>query len=140
MPDVEFGGESFACSDSIALMALMRFAHVASAGTDSNDLAGLAAMYDLLEQVIAADDWDRFQQAALRTKARGDELMAVVGEVIRVLSDRPTGRPSDSSGGPTSMPLKSEAASSSPILREVKRQEDAGRPDRAIYLLDHLSA
>ena len=139
---VEFAGEQFACADSIALMALMRFAHVASTGTDSNDLAGLAAMYELLEQCIAAEDWERFQQVAMRTKAKGDELMGVVGKVIQALSARPTERPSDSSDGPTSIEPSSEDVSSSAEpshLRVMRHWEAKGRPDVA-YMVQMAQA
>lgn len=96
MPDVAFGGETFRTAESIGLMALMRFAYVAKTGTDANDLSGLVAMYELLEQCIHEDDWDRFQATALRTKAKGDELMGVVREVIAIL-----GRPESAPKEPT---------------------------------------
>lgn len=133
MSEVEFGGERFATADAIGLMALMRFAHVAKSGTDSNDLAGLAAMYELLEQCIAEADWERFQQTAMRTKAKGDELMAVVGRVIEAISSRPTVQPSDSSGGPTIIEPNSgdEGSSPEPHLHVVRHWEDKGRPDVA---------
>jgi hypothetical protein len=129
--DVEFKGETFRASDGIGLMSLMRFAHVAQGGTDANDMEGLAAMYDLLEQAIAADDWDRFQRHAMKVKAQGDDLMAVVQKVIQALAARPTSRPSDSSGGPTVTEPKSEAGSSSQV---VQRLEDRGRPDLALMV------
>jgi hypothetical protein len=50
-------------------MALMRFAHVAKSGTDSNEMDGLAAMYDLLEPPSHPDEWDRFQAHAIKTRA-----------------------------------------------------------------------
>lgn len=136
MSEVEFGGETFRTADSIGLMALMRFAHVAKGGTDSNDMAGLAAMYDLLEQCFPAEEFDRFQQVALRTKAKGDELMAVVGKVVEAISARPTGRPSDSSAGPAVIEPSSGDASSSeaPHLRVVRHWEEKGRPDVAFMV------
>ena len=135
MAEIEFGGEQFKTAESVGLMALMRFAHVAKGGADSNDLAGLAAMYELLEQCIDAEEWDRFQATAMRTKAKGDELMGVVGKVMEALSARPTGRPSGSSAGPTIIAEKSEDAS---YLRVVAREEASGRPDRAaIVMLAH---
>lgn len=132
MTDIDFGGETFRRADAIGLMALMRFAHVAKSGTDSNDLDGLAALYDLLEQCIDAEDWGRFQVTAMRVKAKGDDLMAVVGKVIQGESGRPTVRPSDSSAGPTIIAPSSEGAS---YLRVVAREEAAGRPDRALMVL-----
>lgn len=142
MSEVEFGGEKFRTADAIGLMALMRFAHVARSGTDANDLAGLAAMYDLLEQCFPEAEFERFQQVALRTKAKGDELMGVVGKVIEAISARPTGRPSDSSDGPISIEPSSGDVSSSAEpahLRVVKHWEEKGRPDVA-YMVQMAQA
>jgi hypothetical protein len=136
MADVEFGGETFKRADAVGLMALMRFAHVAKSGTDSNDLDGLAAMYELLEQCIHEDDWQRFQKTALKVKAKGDDLMGVVRKVISGESDRPTSRPSDSSDGPIVIGQSSESEQPRPAyLRVVEREEASGRPDRALMVL-----
>jgi hypothetical protein len=121
---VEFAGESFAMAKRIGLMPLMRFAKIAQGGVDSQELAGLAAMYDLLEQCIAPEDWARFQAAADRSRADDEELMAVVGEVIERLSDRPTRRPSDSSAGSPTTALKSTASPSSPVLQRLAGRQD----------------
>jgi hypothetical protein len=129
VPDtVEFAGDSFRMGEKIALMALMRFAKVAKSGTDADSLDGLTSMYELLEQCLHAEDWERFQQKAVEVKADGDELMQVVSDVIATLSGRPTSRPSGSSDGPTVTKPKSEDDS---YLRVVKRLEDEGRPDQA---------
>jgi hypothetical protein len=86
----------------------------------------------LLEQCIAEENWERFQLHAMKTRAKGDDLMGVVGKVIEAISNRPTERPSDSSVGPGSTPPKSEDAS---YLRVVQREEESGRPDRALMVL-----
>lgn len=130
--EIEFAGESFATADKIGLMPLMRFAKVAKAGADSQDMDGLAALYDLLEQSIADTDWERFQAAADRTRADGEELMGVIGKVFEALSERPTRLPSDSSAGQTATPQSSADAS---YLRVVERLEGEGRPDRALMVL-----
>jgi hypothetical protein len=122
--EVVFFGESFTIAERIGLMPLMRFAKVAQSGVDSNELAGLAAMYDLLEQCIAEQDWQRFQDTADSNRADGDELMAVVSEVMEKLTERPTKRPSDSSAGPQPTAPSSTAASSSPVIDRLE-----GRPD-----------
>lgn len=131
MADIEFAGETFATADKIGLMPLMRFAKVAKAGADAQDMDGLAALYDLLKQCIAPADWQRFEDAADRTQAEGDELMGVIGKVFEALSERPTRLPSDSSAGQTPTPPSSEDAS---YLRVVKRLEDEGRPDLALIV------
>lgn len=131
MADVEFAGEKFGMAEKIGAMPLMRFAKVAKAGGDSNNLDGLAAMYDLLEQVIDPAEWARFQEHADKVRADGDQLMTVVGEVFAAIADRPTGRPSASSGGPKSTKQKSAGGSSSKVIR---RLEKSGRPDLALMV------
>jgi hypothetical protein len=130
MTTVEFFGEQFRIADRIGLMPMMRFAKAAKAGVDSNDLDGLAAMYDLLEQCLADDEWARFERHADRHRADGDELMEVVSKVFEVLSERPTRRPSDSSDGPSTTSPSSTDASSSRALRQLD-----GRPDLQIAVL-----
>jgi hypothetical protein len=128
---VEFSGESFAIADKIGLMPLMRFAKTAKAGADSEDLEGLVAMYDLLEQVIDPADWDRFVNVASRDRVDGETLMSVVGKAIKAMTGRPTQRSSDSSDGPTSIPGNSAGDSSSQV---VARLEEQGRPDLALVV------
>ena len=133
MPNVTFGGEDFRTADKIGLMPLMRFAKVAKQGVDAEDLDGLAALYDLLEQCIHDDEWTRFQETADRTRADGEELMAVIGKVFEALAARPTSLPSDSSAGqPTTQP-RSESVDTS-YLQVVKRLEQQGRPDQALIV------
>lgn len=130
MTDVAFHGETFTIADRIGLMPLMRFAKVAQGGVDSNDLAGLAAMYDLLEQCIAPADWQRFQDVADRSRADGEQLMEVVAEVMTVLSERPTSRPSGSSDGPLITEPKSAGGFSSPVMDRL-----SGRPDLQLIVV-----
>ena len=112
-------------------MPLMRFAKVAKSGADSADMEALAVMLDLLEQCIAPQDWQRFQDCADKNRADGDELMAVVTSVMEALTERPTSRPSDSSGGPQPTQANSEGVLSS---RVIGRLEDQGRPDLALMV------
>jgi hypothetical protein len=131
-PTVEFAGERFRTRKKIGAIALLRFAHVANKGTDSASLEGLAAMYELLEAVIAKDEWVRFQQHAADAEADDTQLMKVVADVTEMLAKRPTERPSDSSDGPTSTPQNSEDDSSS---RTIRRFEQEGRPDLALMVV-----
>lgn len=132
MAEVVLKGASFeVTTGGIGLMPLMRFAKVAQSGADTNELAGLAAMYDLLEQCFDADEWQRFQAHADRTHADGDELMKVVSNVFEALSERPTRRPSDSSAGSSSESVRSAVGSSSQV---IERLEDQGRPDLALLV------
>lgn len=135
MSEVEFFGERYPVADKIGLMPLMRFARVAEAGVDSGDMAGLAAMYDLLEQCIADESWPAFQRAATRNRADGDDLMRVVKDAIEAIAARPTGRPSDSSDGPAAIEPRSvtEPVSSEP-LRLIRDLEEQGRADKAEFV------
>lgn len=146
MADVEFEGERFETAERIGLMPMMRFAKVAKAGVDSDDMAGLAALYDLLEQCISdrqvktdkdgkpigPTEWQRFQDHADKVRADGEQLMKVVAEVFEVLSERPTSRPSDSSVGPSTTGPSSTGDSS---LRLVRDYEAKGRPDIALQIM-----
>ena len=120
-------------------MPLMRFAKVAKAGVDAEDLDGLAALYDLLEQCIHDDEWTRFQETADRTRADGEELMAVIGKVFEALAARPTSLPSDSSAGQPTTPQRSASEDTS-YLRVVQRLEAQGRPDQALIVLESNEA
>lgn len=131
MSEVEFAGERFTIADRIGLMPLMRFAKVAQRGVDSNELEGLTAMYDLLEQCIADQDWQRFQAHADKVRADGDQLMAVVKDVMEALSRRPTSRPSDSSDGPSTASTSSAVDSSSQVIARLERE---GRPSLALMV------
>jgi hypothetical protein len=97
---VDFLGKSFRMADRIGLMPLMKFAHAASAGLDSDDMAGLVAMYEMIRDCVHPEDWPRFEQHAVEERADSEQLMALVGRVIETLSARPTRRPTDSSVGP----------------------------------------
>lgn len=132
MPEITFGGEQFTLADKIGLMPLMRFAKAAKAGVDSEDMDGLAAMYDLLHQCIADDQWTRFEAAADRERADGEQLMGVVREALEAMTQRPTSRPSDSSDGSTTTLPNSVGDSSS--LAVVHRLEQKGRPDLALMV------
>lgn len=123
-PTIEFHGERFAVAERIGAMSLMRFAKVAETGADSLDMAGLAALYDLLEQCIAPADWTRFTAAANEHRADGDELMEVVKEVMGHLSERPTSRPSVSSDGPRTIEPRSEVDSSSAAMAQLHGRAD----------------
>lgn len=132
MRDVEFLGERFAISDAVGLMPLMRFAKVAKTGVDSDEMEGLVAMYDLIEQCLATEEWERFQTHATAKRADGEQLMAFVAKVIGELTERPTQRPSDSSDGPSSTGQSSTDDLSS---RVKARLEEQGRPELALMVV-----
>lgn len=127
----EFLGESFDVAERVSTLALMRFAKVASAGVDVDDMAGLAAMYDLLQQAVAPSDWSRFEAHADAQRVQSDDLLAVIQEVLPIIAGRPTGQPSASSAGRQSRSEPSADDSSSQV---IARLEGKGRPDLALMV------
>jgi hypothetical protein len=158
---VEFLGKEFAIADKIGLMPLMRFAHAAQSGLDSNDMEGMAALYDMLRQSIADESvlvfqgrritreeanelppeatdqvtvfggWDVFEAHA--TRERADDPADLFGVVKRVMTIL--------SQRPTSRPSDSSAgppataptsAEDSSSLEVVRRLKSRGRPDLAM--------
>lgn len=130
---VEFCGEKFRVADKVGAMPIMRFAKIAKAGVDANELDGLAALYDVLEQCIHPSDWYRFEQHADAQHADGEQLLAVVQEAFTLMAQRPTQRSSDSSDGPQTIEPPSTAVSSSPDS-VIDRLNGQGRPDLALVV------
>jgi len=128
---VDFLGEQFRVAERVGALPIMRFAKAAKSGTDSNDMEGLVALYDLLAQVIHPDDWRRFEAHADAEHADGDQLLAVVQAALAAVAGRPTGRSSDSSAGPQIIEPSSTDDSSSPVIHRLNEQ---GRPDLALLV------
>lgn len=131
MSDLTFEGQSFTLASKVGLMPLMKFAHIARQGVDANDMEGLVAIYDMLRNVIADEDWERFESHATTVRADGDDLMGLVQQAIQAISERPTERPSDSSDGPQTTSDSSAGDSSSRVIR---RLEEQGRPSLALMV------
>lgn len=120
-PDVEpdtflFYSETFTVADRVGAMPLLRFAAVADGGAQAEEMAGLAAMHELLRDCLAPGDWARFQKVASDNKVEAEELMQVCGAVYEAVSGRPTRRPSASVGGSLSGTASSKAPSSSEVF------------------------
>ena len=111
---VEFLGVRYRMADRIGLMPLLKFAHSASKGMNSEDIEGMAAMYAMIRDCIDPGDFPRFEQAAIDGRAEAEELLKVVSDVIEKLSARPTVRPGDSSAGPPATSESSKESSPSP--------------------------
>jgi hypothetical protein len=126
-PRVTFCGEMFALPEKIAATAVMRYA---KAEKSANTTASLLAQYDLLQQCILPEDWDRFEEIADTSRASGEDLWAVINDVFQLMADRPTLRSSDSSDGPQSIEPKSTPGSSTAV-----RDLFPGRPDLGIVPL-----
>jgi len=124
MAEIDFFGEKFATAEKIGLMPMMLFAKASEAGATTDDMAGLVAMYDLLEQYIADEEWSRFCTTASKNRASGDEIFEVVGKVLAAQAARPTQRRSDSSDGPPTTEQNSTSAFESRAIDLFP-----GRPD-----------
>lgn len=137
MSAVEFLGEEFTVAERVSALAFMRFAKLARAGVDADDIEGQAAMHDMLEQCIDPADWYRFQTHADRERADGAQLLDFIQRVFAVLAARPTGRSSDSPDGPQIIEPISTVGSSSPDTgpdRVITKFNDTGRPDLALLV------
>lgn len=114
---VECMGKWFRVADKIGLMPLMKFAHVASKDVDSGDMDGLAAIYDMLKDCLAAEEWNGFVQHMIDTKADAEDMMPVVRKTIEIINARPTQPRSGSSSGSHGTTPTSTDGSSSPARR-----------------------
>lgn len=137
---VGFLGEKFRIAENVGAMPGLAFADASKRGLDSGDLAGMAAMYRMIRDVIhrpklfddngkrvvdevtgkpAFDEseWRRFEEHATDEQADGEDLMEFVGEAMAVISARPPKRRGNSSASsPTTSP-RSKGSSSSPATR-----------------------
>jgi len=102
--EFRFYGETFQIADEVGVIPLLKFGHAAASGLDTSDMEGLDAMYSMLRDCLAEGQFSRFLEVGEKNKADADTLLRLVSEVYRVVSGRPTVRPSDSSDGrpPTS--------------------------------------
>lgn len=132
MPKVPFLGEEFELAEKIGMMPVLRFAKLAKNGLDSEELEGLVAIYDLLEQCFAPQEWQRFQDHAVKVRADGEQLMEVAAKAMGEVSNRPTEQPSDSSAG---LPITSPSSTGDSFSRVKERFERQGRPDLALLVM-----
>jgi hypothetical protein len=103
---------TFRIAGSVGLMPLLRFAHAAKAGLDTDDMEGMAALYDMISDCVHPDDWRAFQDYATVTKAEDDDLMAFVSKAMEVISARPRKRRGSSSGtSPRTLPRSKDSSS-----------------------------
>jgi hypothetical protein len=97
--EITFMGDQFPLADRIGLMPLMKFAHMAAGGMDTDDdfMIAMDTIYTMIRDCIHPDHWARFQDHATITKAGEEELLAVVHQSIEILTARPTQPGTDSS-------------------------------------------
>ena len=97
----------------------------------SDDGAFVGAM---LARIIHPDDLDEFVRLLRSNRQTTDDLQELMGAVMDALTERPTERPADSSGGPRTTSATSMDAGS---LRVQRRFEEQGRPDLADVVQTH---
>jgi hypothetical protein len=103
---------TFRIAKSIGLMPLLRFAHAAKSGLDTDDLEGMAALYTMIADVVDPDDWTAFQEYATMIKAEDEELMEFVSSAMEVIAARPRKRRGNSSATSQNTRPKSKGSSS----------------------------
>lgn len=94
--------DRFRIDMTVGSMPLLQFAHSAKSGLDSAQMDGLAAVYDLLHDVIHPDDWDKFRARVAEHKLGQTDLMGIVTRVWSAVANRPLDSGSDSESGPPS--------------------------------------
>ena len=133
MASVVFKGQDFEVPEKINERRLLRLAKFAAAGADSDNMAAMGALDDLLFQCIRLEDQKRFDDLCDSEGASTVELFEFTASVIGALGSRPTERRSDSSRGPSSTPASSESSAAD---RAIQRWD--GRPDLQIQAMRAL--
>lgn len=135
---VEFRGRKFRLGPCEAITPMLDFARAAAKGLDTDDPAGIAAMYDMIEGAFILTyscgtcetcqderyeecpqrdpgDWPAFWRLARATGATGDELMEIVQAGVEQATARPTPAPSGSSSPGRVTSVNSKGSSSSRV-------------------------
>lgn len=98
----------------------------ATARADSEALRDWhAAVWRFVRDVIAPDEWDRFEQTAAAVGAERDDLVRLANAVMAVVAGRPHRRSSGSPGGPSSTGGGSADGSDSTGTTAASRQRAA---------------
>jgi len=106
--------------------------------TDAEQMSGrqaVAAFGNILEALIHPDDVEQFWEVAERERQTLDDLADTIEQILSGVTDRPTQRPSGSSGGPQPTTASSPDDSSSRVLTLLK-----DRPDLAVLVTRERSA
>jgi hypothetical protein len=111
-PVIEFNDKKFRLAKRTGHVPMMKFAHYAEAGVDSEDMGGMAAFYEVLQDCILAaedpckkcencknglpcseadpGDWGKFERELIKSKATIEEIMPIMQEAMEKISARPT--------------------------------------------------
>lgn len=78
----EFRGDTFRVADRISAFAMIKFQRFA----DTADPRAMIALYQLLEAIVHPDDWQRFEDTAITTRANDEDLIDVISAGIDVIT------------------------------------------------------
>lgn len=104
---IEILGKEFLLAEKIGLMPLLKFAHLAKQGMDtdrmneSEMMDAMAAVYSMIMEVVHPDDHSAFEDHATAVHADMEDLMGGVGKAIELMTARPTQQRSGSSDSPS---------------------------------------
>lgn len=124
-----FKGQTFTLNDDISEWAILEFAEAVDSGMDGAEMQGLAALLRFVVELIHPADRDRFRSLARKQRATAEDLFEFLTGKVEVDAERPTGRSSDSSDGPESIPPKHALNSAGKGSRTSGLHLLAGRPD-----------
>jgi hypothetical protein len=80
---------------------MMKLAKMAQGSDNYTEFEWLAQIFTMIEQVIAADEWERFAKFCDDQRVGMDALNQVTRDALAVMSKRPTKSRSDSPSGQT---------------------------------------
>ena len=84
-----FKGEKYKLDTKVGIWPLMQFARSAEAGLDIVDQRGLAAVHAFLQDVIAPEEWGRFQEDMITKKVDDlGELLDTAQQAVGILLDK----------------------------------------------------
>lgn len=130
----EFKGETFRLNDELNEYAVLEFLEVAEDGADGNEVHGAAALLRFVKELIHPDDRARFSAVARRERAKAQDLVEFLMGKVAADAERPTGRPSDSSGGPTTTDLRSGVSFDGKVSPPSGLARLRQRPDLALIV------
>lgn len=93
---------TFRVADRIGALAMMRLGKMAGADPSLySDLEWLGAMFTMIQQVVADEEWGRFEKFCTEQRVEIESLQKVLNDAMEVMSRRPTKSRSGSASGQT---------------------------------------
>jgi hypothetical protein len=127
-------GEVFALQPTLTAYAFLRFSRLAGEVdiTDEEQLGAvnMIVLFDLLQDAILPEDWDRFEQTIKKHRVGISTLMAIASAIQEGATGRPTDAPSGSPGGASTTSSRSSrkpSASSATKKKAAAKKTTAAR-------------